>query len=127
MPRYDGGGPALGHLSDSVRVFRIRNDLLPELKVLGPQVDGGPKAEVTLRERDKGREGSDGVSRKMMRLEAEFLEEVVHKVAGRKPKSALEMGYEDDILAFLEIRRSLGTRQPAFHPGWDPPRPDQPV
>ena len=88
---YDGGGPALGHLSDRVRVFGIRNDLLPELKVLGPQVDGGPEAEITLGERDKGRKSGEGVSWKVVRLETKFHEEVMHEVAGWETESSLKV------------------------------------
>ena len=114
-PRYDGGGPALGHLFGFAGVVGIRNNLFPELEVFGEKVDGGQEAEVTLRERNTSGEGGDGISRKVVRLEAKFIKEMAHEIAGRKPEPALKMGNKNDILTGLEIRRKLGTREPACH------------
>ena len=107
-PRYDGGGPALGHDSGRVGVFWIRNNLFPELEILGPEIDGGSEAEVTLREGDISRECGDGVGRKMVRLETKFVEEIVHKIADGKTEPALKVGNKNDILIGLKIRHKLG-------------------
>ena len=81
-PRYDGGGPALGHLSHRIRVGRIRNDLFPEVEVFGPRLDGRPEAEITLHEGDKGRECGEGVGWELMRLKAESVEKAAEEIAG---------------------------------------------
>ena len=107
-PRYDGGGPALGHDSGRAGVIWIRDNLFPELEVFEPEVDGRPEAEVTLGERDISRECGDGVGRKMVRLETKFVEEIVHKIADGKTEPALKVGNKNDILIGLKIRHKLG-------------------
>ena len=107
-PRYDGGGPALGHVSGCAGVFGIRNNLFPELEILGPQIDSGPEAEVTLREGDIGRECGDGISRKMVGLETKFVKKSVHEIAGGKTEPTLKVGNKNDILIGLKIRHKLG-------------------
>ena len=98
MPRYDGGGSALGHDLGCAGVFFIRNNLFPKLEVFGPEIDGRPEAEIILREGGIGGEHGDGVGRKMVRLEEKLVEEIAHEIANGEPEPALEVSNEDDIL-----------------------------
>jgi hypothetical protein len=104
------------------RNFSVLEDARPKIEILGPKVDGRPKAEIALGERNKCRESGNGVSRKMVRLEFKFLKEFGHKVTGWKAKAALKMLNEDDILTRLNDGRELTSREPDFHSIRDSPR-----
>src|SRR5664279_1824036 len=127
MPGYDGGCTALGHLLGSTGIVWIRDNLRPESEVLGPEIDGWPETEISLGERNEGGQGGNGISRKMVGLDAEFLEELLRKVANRETESVLKVRYEDYELTGLEVRRELVAWQPACHPFRDPPRSAKPV
>ena len=60
-PRNDGGGTTLCHFLGRVRVVRIRNNLFPECKEFGSEVDRGPKTDIALGESSERREDENGV------------------------------------------------------------------
>jgi hypothetical protein len=126
-PGYNYGGPTLGHLLPTSGIVRIRDNLGPESKVLGPEIDGGREAEITLRERNKGRESGDGIRREMVRLDAEFLEKSPHEITHREPEAMLEMRDKNNKLTGLEIPRKLAAGQATLHTLRDPPCPAEPL
>ena len=89
--------------------------------ILGPVVQTGPQSEITLEQAGEGGKENPGISREMMRLEPEFVEELTEEIAGGEAKSALEMQSENDVLTFFWRRRDLALRrQAAAHLRRDP-------
>ena len=108
------------HFLGRVRVVRIRNDLFLEGVELGPEIDRGPKTEITLGESSEGRKDENGIGWKLMRLETKLVKKVPEEGTGRKTESTLEVRNEDDVLSFLGIRLDLGAGYATGDPVRDP-------
>ena len=126
-PRYNCSGSARGHLLGEVLVFWIRDTLLPELEVLGPELNGGPESEVSLGERNARRERGNGIGWKVMGLKTEPIQERSEELARRESKAALEMRDEDHAFTGFQLRLGLCVGNPAYHLCRNSFGPDQPV
>ena len=66
-PRGDAGRTTGGH---HLRVT-TRDCMFPEVEVLRPGFDSRPETEISLGKRAKSRQGDEGISREVVRLQAE--------------------------------------------------------
>ena len=97
------------------------------MKFFGPSLDSGPKAEIPLHEGGVSRKRNDSVGGKVMRLEAEEIEEVAEEVRGREAESSCKMGQEDDPFAEFRGRDGFYAGSATDNLRGDPARPGQPV
>ena len=98
------------HLSLGLAIGGLNTGADPkaaELKEPPPQADSGPHPKVALAQGDEGREKHHGVGAEVVRLKAIEIQEISEEFAHRKPKSAVEVGAEDHLLAGLGHRHEL--------------------
>ena len=101
-PRNDGSSAALNQRF-VLGVEALDGDGA-EVEVVAPMVEPGPEAEVALKEGHEAGKKKKSVWRKMMGLKPEAVQEVEEEIAGRKAKSALKMGEEDNELTAARRR-----------------------